>query len=135
MMGVLALAGCGPSSDRLEVTGRIALDGAPIDQGSIRFTSTSSEKLVASGAMIEQGEFTVPQEKGLVPGTYRVEISAPDTSGKLVVHPSAPGEPILPPTAMERIPADYNTETKQTVEVTADGENHFEFDIQTRASK
>jgi hypothetical protein len=132
---MLAIAGCGPRSDRLEVTGNVVLDGAPLDQGSIRFTSASGEKLIASGAMIRNGEFTVPQEKGLTPGTYLVEISAPDTSGKLYVHPTAPGEPQLPPTARERIPAEYNSNSQQKVDVTADGENQFEFSIQTRASK
>jgi hypothetical protein len=135
IIAILAIAGCGLSSDRLQVTGTVALDGVPLDEGSIRFTSASGEGLIASGATIQQGEYMVPQEKGLAPGTYRVEISAPDTSGKLVYPPSVPGEPKLPPTAAERIPAEYNSKTSQTIEVSADGENHFEFDIKTRASK
>ncbi len=134
-VGLVLVAGCGPRSDRLAVSGNVTLDGAPLDAGSIRFTSTSLEKLVASGATIAKGEYAVPQEKGLLPGTYLVEISSPDASGELVVHPSAPGEPTLPPTARERIPAEYNSNSKQSVEVTADGENHFDFNIQTRAAK
>jgi hypothetical protein len=82
--------------------------------------------------MIQNGQFDVPQEKGLPPGTYVVEISAPDTKGPLVVHKSAPGEPALPPTARERIPPEYNSKSKQTIEVTADGDNHFDFDIRSR---
>lgn len=124
--------GCGPRSDRLEVTGNVTLDGVPLDSGSIRFTSVGTEKLVASGTTIKNGEFRVPQEKGLLPGTYLVEISSPDTSAPLVSHPTAPGEPALPPTAPERIPEQYNSKSKQTVEVTTDGENHFEFPINTR---
>jgi hypothetical protein len=135
ILGVVMFVGCGPRSDRLEVTGNVKLDGAALDQGSIRFTSTGTEKLIASGATIASGEFILPQEKGLPPGTYLVDISSPDTTGPLVVHKSAPGEPTLPPTARERIPAEYNSESKQTIDVTLDGDNYFEFDIHSRRAK
>ncbi|MEX0610712.1 MAG: carboxypeptidase-like regulatory domain-containing protein [Pirellulales bacterium] len=128
------LAGCGPSSDRLEVSGTVKLNGAPLDEGAIRLTSVGTEKLFASGAMIENGQFTVPQEKGLPPGTYAVEISSPDTKATPVRPKVGPGEPALPPMAPERIPAEYNSKSKHMIEVSADSENHFEFDIQGRAA-
>jgi hypothetical protein len=139
LLGALAIvlplvAGCGPKSGRLEVSGTVKLDGAPLDEGSIRLTSVGAERLFASGAVITNGEFRVPEEKGLPPGTYQVEISAPDTSAPLVAHRVAPGEPVLPPTAPERIPAEYNSAGKHTVEVSADGDNHFEFDIRSRGA-
>jgi hypothetical protein len=111
------------------VNGEVTLDGAPLDQGAIRLTSTGSEKLFASGAVVRDGKFHVPQEKGLPPGTYRVEISSPDTAAPPVVYKSAPGEPTLPPTAPERIPPEYNSKSKQTIEVTTAGDNNFKFDI------
>jgi hypothetical protein len=123
--------GCGPRSDRLEVSGNVTMDGAPLD-GSIRFTSTG-EKLVASGSTIENGQFAIPQEKGLPPGTYVVEISSPDSSAPPVRPKSMPGEPMMPATAPERVPAEYNTEGKHTVDVSADSDNHFTFDIQSPA--
>jgi hypothetical protein len=129
------LGGCGPRTDRLAVSGEVALNGAPLDSGSIRFTSVKGQTLLASGGMIANGQFHIPREKGLRPGTYVVEISSPDTSAPLVVHKSAPGEPALPPTAPERIPAEYNSESKHTIEVTTDGENHFEFNIGGRSAK
>jgi hypothetical protein len=135
VLGVVILAGCGPRSDRLEVTGSVKLDGLALDQGSIRFTSTGTQKLFASGATIQNGEFIVPQEKGLPPGTYHVEVSSPDTSVPPVVYKNAPGEPALPPTAPERIPTEYSSESKHTIDVTADGDNHFDFDIHSRRSK
>lgn len=136
MLAILAISlpGCGPQSDRLEVTGTVNFNGAPLDEGSIRLTSVGTEKLFASGAVIQNGEFTVPQEKGLPPGTYAVEISSPDANAPLVRPRSAPGEPALPPTAPERIPVEYNSHSKHTIEVSADSENHFEFDIQARAA-
>lgn len=131
--GLIAVAGCGPANNRLPISGEVTLDGAPLDSGSIHFTSKGSEKLVTSGAMIENGEFNIPQEKGLPPGTYFVEISSPDASAPLVVYQGGPGQPRLPPTAPERIPADYNA--NRTIEVTEDGDNNFRFDIDRRRTK
>jgi hypothetical protein len=126
--------GCGPTSDKLEVSGKVTLDGQPLDTGSIRLTSTGAGKLSASGAMITNGEFLIPQEKGLPPGKYQIEISAPDANAPLVSPPRVPGEPALPPTAPERIPVEYNSKSQHTVDVTADGENHFEFAINSRSA-
>jgi hypothetical protein len=135
-IGLLAiLTGCGPSSDRLAVGGEVTLDGAPLDQAAIRLTSIGTGKLIASGGMIQNGEFHIPQEKGLPPGTYLVEISAPDTSVPPVVYKGAPGEPALPPTAPERIPPEFNVNSKKTVDVSADSDNHFVFEITSRPVK
>jgi hypothetical protein len=134
-VGFFALGGCGPRSDRLEISGEVKLDGAPLDSGSIRFASTGGEKIFATGAMITNGEYYIPQEKGLPPGTYQLEINAPDTDAPLVVYPSAPGEPRAPPTAPERIPPEYNVNSKHRVEVTEDGDNHFTFEIVSRPAK
>jgi hypothetical protein len=134
-ISLLLFAGCGSRSDRLAVTGEVKLDGAPLDDGSIRLTSTGSGKLFASGAMIQNGKFQIPQEKGLPPGTYRVEISSPDTSVPPVVYKGAPGEPTLPPTAPERIPPEYNSNSKHSIEVTTDGDNDFKFDIVRRGAR
>jgi hypothetical protein len=135
-IGALVLfAGCGPKSGRLAISGEVKLDGVPPYQGAIRLTSSGAEKLFASGAMIQNGEFYIPQEKGLPPGTYLVEISAPDTSAPPVVYKGAPGEPALPPTAPERIPAEYNIDSKHTVNVTTDGDNHFVFEILSKSVK
>jgi hypothetical protein len=134
-ISLTVFVGCRSRSDRLAVSGDVTLNGAPLDQGSIRLTSTGAGKLFASGAMIQNGMFHVPQEKGLPPGTYRVEISSPDTAAPLVVYKGAPGEPPLPPTAPERIPPEYNSNSKQTIEVQIDGDNHFAFDIVRRGAR
>src|SRR5262245_24328187 len=70
--------GCGPKSDRLAVSGAVTLDGTPLEAGSIRFDSSGGQKVVSSGALIKGGEYYVPQEKGLPPGKYRVQITSPD---------------------------------------------------------
>lgn len=129
-LGLVAVGGCGSGSDRLEVSGAITLDGAPLDSGSIRFTSLG-ETLVASGAIIQDGQYRVPAEQGLLPGKYLVEIRSPDNDAPPVVYRSSPGERGIP-TAPERIPPEFNVDSQQQVEVTAAGDNRFAFDIVSR---
>jgi hypothetical protein len=115
------------------VSGKIVLDGAPLDSGSIRFTARSREKFMAAGALIRDGSFRIPRDKGLVPGTYQVEISAPDDKSPLVMTPVGNGRSTL--VAKERIPPEYNTKSNQQVEVTADGDNKFDFNIASKSAK
>ena len=121
-IAVVASVGCGAKTDRLPLSGSVTLDSLPLDNGSIHFTSIDSEKLIATGAPIEDGEFRIPGDKGLPPGTYALEISAAD--------------PHIPPgalTATERIPAEYNVNSKQTIEISQEGDNHFVFEILTKS--
>ena len=133
-MTLLPCAGCGPRSDRLEINGEVTLDGAPLSGGSIRFTSLDTEKIVASGAMVENGKFQIPQEKGLTPGKYHLEINAPDNDAPPIIVRATPGGPGIP-TQPERIPPEYNDNSDKKIEVTADGDNHFVFDIVSRPTK
>jgi hypothetical protein len=134
VIALVACPGCGPRSDRLAISGEVTFDGAPLDGGSIRFTSVGSEKVFASGALIEDGEYYIPQEKGLPPGTYHLEISAPDTTAPPVMARATPGGPGVP-VAVERIPPDFNINSKHQVKVTQDGDNHFVFEIVSQPKK
>jgi hypothetical protein len=130
----LVVVGCGPRSDRLEISGTITLDGAPLDRGSIRFTSTGEQKQMAAGAMIRDGAYLIPQEKGLLPGVYHLEIHAPDADAPPIRVSATPGGPSIP-VAPDRIPAEYNIESDKTVQVTADGANVFDFAIVSKPTK
>ncbi len=129
-IGIFFLAstsGCGPKTDRLQISGEISLDGSPLDQGSIRFILKEGEKLLSSGAVIKDGKFFIQREKGLPPGTYHLSISSPDTKGPMI--PSGPPQQRGIPVAKERIPRKYNIDSQETIEVTPSGDNHFVFDI------
>jgi hypothetical protein len=126
---LISLAGCGAKSDRLEITGTVTLDGVPLDEGSIRFTSMG-EKKISSGALVQQGEYHIPRETGLTVGAYHVEITAPDTKAPPVMVQVVPGKRGMP-TQPDRIPPEYNVNSKQKVDVSEDGDNHFVFDIVT----
>lgn len=135
LLAEAVFTGCGPRSDRLAIHGKVTLDGTALDNGSIRFSTAGGGKLFSSGAMIKDGVYDIPQEKGLPAGKYRVEISSPDTKAKPIVIRSAPGEPQAPPMAPERIPAEYNVNSTKTIDVDAAKDNEFNFDIASRPAK
>jgi hypothetical protein len=131
---LVTIFGCGPHSDRLALSGAVTLDGTPLDSGSIRFSSTGGSKMYAVGGVIKDGEFRIPQDKGLPPGTYRVEISAPDEKSPPKYQRFAPGEPGMM-TRPDRIPPDFNLESKHTIDVSASSDNHFVFDVVNKRTK
>lgn len=126
LCGVLSslLAGCGTSNElgRLPVSGTVQLDGQPLDSGTISFQPTGQTG-TSAGSAIEAGQYNIAAERGLPPGTYLVRISAPSGTAA----PSEmPGESVV---QEERIPAAWNTDSNETVEVKAGETNTFSFEI------
>jgi len=124
----LGATGCDSPTGRMEVSGEVSFNGTELKSGSIRLTLMGDEKLFSSGAMIRDGKYLIPREKGLWPGKYYVVISAPDEDAPEIRVRDISGR-LGPPAAPELIPSEYNTHSQKTIEVTSDGENHFVFDI------
>lgn len=128
-----AAVGCGPKTDRLPISGKVTLDGVPLETGSISFASMPGEKLQSTGAMIQNGSYSIPAEKGLLPGVYGLQLTSPDAEAKpILLRDAASGRSF--PVAPDRIPAEYNVDSTKTIEVTRDGDNVFDFNI-SNASK
>ena len=127
----LLLTGCGETSHRREISGKVTLKKVPLDQGVIQFTplpgAPSEYPATKESGMIAKGEYKIPAEAGLSPGKYKVTITSGDSS--------APADPDQPPgpsanyVMKDRIPAEYNVNSKIEVEVKKEGPNHFDFDI------
>src|SRR5437879_5571611 len=82
LISVSVWTGCGGSTGgRYAITGTVNLDGAPLEKGSIGFQPLENGR-TSSGAIISGGKFSIPADKGLPVGKYRVE-----------VHAAAPGAP------------------------------------------
>ena len=122
------LAGCGGSSadGRLGLSGTVHFQGQPLAQGTIEFSASDGSQ--QTGGVIEQGKFSIPAAQGLKPGTYTVRISSIEEAGGGAAV-EAPGPESMQAASKERIPADYNSASQQTVEVTADGPNQYAFKI------
>ena len=130
LVGALIVCGCDRNpSGRLALGGDVRLDGVPLDNGSVQFMSMEPG-VASTGAAITAGRFDIPADKGLPAGKYRVSISSPDEK--------APPVPVPGTTfsaAPERIPREYNVDSQQTIEITADGENDFGFDIKSKPGR
>jgi len=120
----LLLAGCSSASDgRVEVSGTVTLRGVNLDQGMIRFVPLDEDG-TENGAMIRNGEYRLPSSQGLKPGKYKVIITSGEPG---TVDEEAPGD--SQKVAKDRIPKEYNTESKETVEITKNGPNRFDYKI------
>lgn len=134
---VLCMAwGCGAGNPlgRRAVSGQVTLDGSPLDHGVVEF-SPQQPGGVTSGTLIQDGRYTIHTLQGLPPGKYLVRLFSPSRSAE----PSADGPPGPPfpgrqpgEPAKERIPPQYNLQSDLVVEVVADGDNAFDFDVRTR---
>jgi hypothetical protein len=122
--------GCtGNSAGRHAITGTVTLDGSPLEKGNIGFQPLENGR-TSSGAIISGGKFTIPANKGLPVGKYRVEVHSA-ASGTPPADPNAlPGSGPAPP--KELIPSDWNEDSKQTIEVKKEGPFNFAFEIATK---
>ncbi len=124
--------GCGGGDPlgRQAVSGIVTLDGSPLQEGSIRFEPTG-ESTTSSGAVIEQGKYSITKNKGLPPGKYRVVINAvkPEMGGAQPADEMpGDGEAVLPE---ELIPSEWNAKSQHFIEVVDSGTADFTHDIVT----
>jgi hypothetical protein len=132
LLCTLAGGGCGGGdellSKRCSVTGTVTFDGQPVENGQIIFTPKGKEGSVA-GALIEDGEYFIPRDKGPVAGRHSVSITASRKTGeqKKAIMPAPPGEMI---DVMEAyIPKKYNDQTTLSVELKAGENSEVDFDL------
>jgi hypothetical protein len=130
---ILLVAGCSDTDGgRCEVVGTVKLKGEPVKEGVIEFTpldkAPEGMKATKSGAVVSNGEYKIPKAQGLIPGRYRVVITSGDgvTPANSDEPPGPSGSNIV---SKDRIPAEYNSASRQEVEVKKDGPNRFDYDI------
>jgi len=91
VVALLPLTGCGGGEERLAISGKVLFKGEPLDQGRIDFVPPNNAGSL-SGAVVENGAFSIPRDKGLLPGTYLVRVYSYDRKGAKVPDP-IPGDP------------------------------------------
>ncbi|QDT15170.1 hypothetical protein [Alienimonas californiensis] len=134
-LAALLAAGCG-GSDRppqVAVRGTVTVDGAPLPAGTVTFVPVEGAPGPRTSAAIAGGEYAVPAAVGPVPGAYRVEIVSADPD-------RPPGDAELSPAELARLrsarpsrpwplPAVYHVRSTLRRDVTAEGENRFDFPL------
>src|SRR5437870_5517944 len=79
VFSLVALAGCGGS--KASVAGDVSADGTPVDHGSIVFVPAGGSG-ASVGTDVRDGKYTLPAERGLVAGKYKVEITWNKKTGR-----------------------------------------------------
>jgi hypothetical protein len=126
------MAGCGRSK-RLGVEGTVTLDGKPLPNGNITLTPLQGTASPTAGAMVTQGEFSIPAAGGVSPGKFRVEIISRHRSGRKVPDFRTPGHQGELVDAEEQfLPAKYNSQSELTAQVKSDGPNQLKFELLSR---
>jgi hypothetical protein len=124
------VAGCSdPFANRNEVFGKVTFKGQPLDSGIITFSPlTQSADATIGSAQIKKGEYRIPKQNGLIAGKYRISVNSPD--GKTPDNdPNAAPGPTGNFASKERIPKQYNSETKEEFDVQAGKSNEYNLSI------
>lgn len=127
---LLLIGGCGGDSlNRAEISGKVTLDGKPVDTGMVTFMPKNTENAVVVGAKIVNGEYRLKRTEGPAVGTYSVRVSSVQSTGKMVKDQAIEGHTYEEYT--ETIPKPYSgMESPLTTEVNP-GKNTADFDIKS----
>jgi hypothetical protein len=124
VLAVFLAAGCGGRAGKGTVTGRVTLDGNPVEKGTIQFFPVDGKGQTAH-ALIQGGNFTAE-----VPvGPKRVEINAPRVVGKRKAY-DTPDSPLVEE-YRETIPTKYNARSELRTEVKP-GRNEADFGLKSQ---
>ncbi|WP_165247196.1 carboxypeptidase-like regulatory domain-containing protein [Paludisphaera soli] len=139
---VLAVSwGCGGGDGlpRQAISGKVTLDGQPLESALVTFTPTGAGGDSTSGAaQVSSGSFSIPKADGLIPGNYRVSVSVPKEvpvkASRKKETDSVTGEEIAPPTTAlgEALPERYNAQSELTADVAEAGPNDFTFAVTSK---
>lgn len=143
-VAIAAVFGCagGDGLPRQALSGKVTLDGQPLDSATISFQPTAgSGEVTSAAAEVLAGAFSISAADGLIPGKYRVSVSAKrDVAAKPTAKKkqidNVTGELVDPPAdaavTQETIPAKFNAQTELTADVTAGGPNEFTFAVTSK---
>lgn len=123
LLGAVCLAGCSSQqSGGCAVSGRVTLNGAPLPDGLVAFhPQTPAPGLRSVSATVTNGEFSVPPAHLLMPGTYRVWVTAEKETGEKM--PAGEGRTGFVAIKEQYIPPKYNAQTTLSAEITGDTDN------------
>ncbi|REJ72344.1 MAG: hypothetical protein DWQ34_04520 [Planctomycetota bacterium] len=134
------LPGCaGPQTEALPragVRGTVTLDGAPLEEGIIRFVPIEETRGPKTSVPIAEGRFEVDEEFGPLVGSHRVEIESTDDGGYAADDEQALQRLLENPQSIEvvTIPSEYNRRSKLRADVTDEGPNEMTYQLVSQSN-
>lgn len=110
---------------RHAVVGNVSWEGSPLGVGVISFRPLEKQRF-NSGAAIQDGFFSIPADKGLLPGKYLVRINSAVADPRFPAPP--PGERDTRP-GIEILPQRYNAQSDLTAEIGKWGLTRLSFEL------
>ncbi|WP_145061863.1 hypothetical protein [Adhaeretor mobilis] len=130
---VVATSGCSDNPLRLPVKGTVTVDGEPLASGQIVLVPLQGTRGPTAGAEIVDGEFSIASSGGPLAGKFRVEVTAAQTTTgrKQADIDFNTGKLEQVEGTRQLLPPRYNSDSELTLEVTSDGPNRFNFELQS----
>ena len=120
----LLATGCGRGKNEVAVSGRVTVEGDPIDTGSIMFTAADGGTYVAGG-VIENGQY----KASVPPGDKIVQIRGLKKVGQREVFDEVSGKKFATDSHVRMTPPEYEApDSPLKAKVTKNGEV-FDFDL------
>jgi hypothetical protein len=134
-LALLAGFGCsgGDGLAREAVSGKVTLDGKPMDRGAIQFIPRRGDSRGAAWGEIVAGAYSIPASDGPVAGDYGVSITPQEAVEPAGQVDQAPGEPT--PSQAGQATGTVYTPTSDLGATIAPGQaNTFDFGLKTARS-
>ena len=122
---VAMMIGCQQGPARIGVNGTVTYKGAKVADGWITFVPKDADKGTQEAARITDGAYSLPAANGLVPGAYRVAI----TASERVAKPAPDEPPGAPKRGQPLIPEQYNRDSNLSIQVSVEGKREFDFNL------
>jgi hypothetical protein len=121
VVAALAVVGCGGGKG--SVSGAVTVDGESVDDGSIVFTPTGGAGRPV-GTSIKDGKYAIDDDRGLVAGAHKVEITWNKRTGKKSKDTADTGE--VKDERKQVLGPEHNSASKHTFDIKA-GVNKADF--------
>jgi hypothetical protein len=128
VLGLLTLFGCS-NSGRHGVEGTVTLDGQPLPKALITFRPKPGTASPSAGANVVDGKFSIASKGGLLPGKFRVEITAMRPTNKQRTDPFSGKMVTLDE---QYIPAKYNTASELEAVIGPDAAKPLDFQLASK---
>lgn len=125
LCALVIVSGCGSGENIRPLSGSVTLQGKPLERGIITLYPKGLGSTV--GCEIIDGKYSLDDVSGATPGKYRVEINAFRPTGKTEFDVDQQKKVSI---EEQYLPKQYNTNSTLEADVTADGENVFDYDLQ-----